>query len=104
MTLNGLAAQLYLDKSTASRVVNSLERKGYLRRSIDPRDGRALSLEATKKALALHSRIEQDLLDEMRKLVADIDPDVRQATARLVARLAKAAKIRFSRPDTSDQG
>jgi MarR family 2-MHQ and catechol resistance regulon transcriptional repressor len=104
MTLNGLAAQLYLDKSTASRVVNSLERKGYLRRSIDPRDGRALSLEATKKALALHSRIEQDLLDEMRKLVADIDPDVRQATARLVARLAKAAKIRFSRLDTSDQG
>lgn len=103
MTLNGLAAELYLDKSTASRVVDSLERKGYVRRSVDPRDARALRLEVTKRGLVLHSQIEQDLVDEMRKLVADIDPDVRRATARLVARLAKAAKIRFSRPERNDQ-
>ena len=29
-TLNELAAELYLDKSTASRVVTTLERKGYV--------------------------------------------------------------------------
>ena len=33
MTLNDLAAHLYLDKSTASRVVDALERKGYVARS-----------------------------------------------------------------------
>ena len=33
MTLNDLAAQLYLDKSTASRVVDALERKGYVART-----------------------------------------------------------------------
>lgn len=96
MTLNQLAGELYLDKSTASRMVGSLERKGYIHRSVAADDARALSLTVTKKGLALHSRIEKDLAREMKKLVADVDPDVRQATARLVARLAKAAAARFS--------
>lgn len=99
MTLNRLATELYLDKSTASRVVASLERKGYLRRSVDPGDARALSLEVSKKGVELHCRIEQDLVDEMKKLLADIDPDVRQSTARLFARLARAATARFTQKE-----
>jgi DNA-binding MarR family transcriptional regulator len=99
MTLNELAAELYLDKSTASRVVDPLERKGYVRRSVDPNDARALSLKVTKKGQGLHYQIEQDLLVEMKRLVAEIDPDVRQATAHLIARLAKAATARFSKQE-----
>jgi DNA-binding MarR family transcriptional regulator len=97
MPLNGLAAALYLDKSTASRVVDSLERKGYVRRTADPNDGRALRLEVTRKGRDIHSRIENDLVDEMKGLLTQFDPDVRQATTRLVARLARAAKARFSK-------
>jgi DNA-binding MarR family transcriptional regulator len=96
MPLNGLASALYLDKSTASRVVDSLERKGYVRRTADPNDGRALRLEVTSKGREIHTRIENDLVDEVKKMLTDFDPDVRQATTRLVARLAKAAKARFS--------
>src|SRR5687767_3520590 len=40
MTLNDLAAHLYLDKSTASRVVDALERKGYVTRTSHPSDRR----------------------------------------------------------------
>lgn len=97
MTLNQLADELYLDKSTASRVVDSLEQKGYVRRSPDPNDGRALQLIPTKTGETLHYRIEKNLVSEMEKLLSDFDPDVRQATARLVARLAKAAAARFSK-------
>src|SRR5690348_5129434 len=39
MTLNDLASHLYLDKSTTSRVVDALERKGYVVRSEHPADG-----------------------------------------------------------------
>src|ERR671910_1879293 len=46
-TLNELAAELCLDKSTASRVVATLERKGYVARSPHPRDRRAVLLTAT---------------------------------------------------------
>jgi MarR family 2-MHQ and catechol resistance regulon transcriptional repressor len=97
MPLNGLAAELYLDKSTSSRVVDSLERKGYVRRAPDPSDGRALRLEVTGKGRDLHSRIENDLVEEMKNLLTEFDPDVRQATTRLVARLARMAKERFSK-------
>lgn len=96
MTLNELAAKLYLDKSTASRVIDSLEQKGYVSRLVDPDDGRARILEVTKKGKELHSRIEFDLVNEMKQLLADFDPDVRQATIRLFARLVNAVKIRFS--------
>src|SRR6185436_17114243 len=42
--LNELAAELYLDKSTASRVVGALERKRYVSRAPHPEDGRAIVL------------------------------------------------------------
>ena len=99
ISLNRLSSELYLDKSTASRVIDSLERKGYIRRSVDPRDGRALRLEVTKQGKKLHSRIEQDLVNEMKKLIADFDPDIRQATIRLVAQLARTATARFSQEE-----
>ena len=96
MTLNKLAAEMFLDKSTASRVIDSLERKGYVSRKADPEDARALRLEVTKPGKELHSRIEEDLIEEKKELLADFDQDVRQATIRLISRLARAATIKFS--------
>ncbi|UCE07042.1 MAG: MarR family transcriptional regulator [bacterium] len=96
MTLKRLATRLYLDKSTASRVVDSLEKKGYVQRTVDPSDSRARILEVTRKGQELHARIERDLINEMKNLLEDFDPDVRQATIRLFAKLAQAATIRFS--------
>jgi DNA-binding MarR family transcriptional regulator len=98
-TLNDLAADLYLDKSTASRVVDSLEKKGYVSRSADPSDGRALRLKVTGRGRSLHARVEKDLVNEMKGMIADFDLDVRQATIRLVARLSRAAAIRFGKKE-----
>jgi MarR family 2-MHQ and catechol resistance regulon transcriptional repressor len=94
MTLNDLAAHLYLDKSTASRVVDALERKGYVDRSPHPADRRALLLVATAAGRELHGRIERDLLTEEEALLAGFDPNVRRAMTELVARLAHAAATR----------
>src|SRR5688500_9788410 len=46
-TLNELAAELCLDKSTASRIVAALERKGHVARAPHPTDRRAVVLAAT---------------------------------------------------------
>ena len=43
LTLGELAAHLYLDKSTASRVVDALQRKGYVDRTTHPDGVEALS-------------------------------------------------------------
>ena len=98
LTLNRLATALRLDKSTTSRMVDTLEEKKYVRRATDPVDGRALRLEITARGKKLHYRIQQDLIDEMKDLLTTIDPQVRQAASHLVTRLAQAAAQRFA-PD-----
>ncbi len=100
MTLNELAAELYLDKSTTSRVVDSLVEKGYVRRSRDSGDVRSLSLEPTQKGIALHSKIHRDLVMEMRNLIAGDSSATRRATIRAVTRLARLASKKFGRKGT----
>jgi DNA-binding MarR family transcriptional regulator len=94
VTMNELAALLWLDKSTASRVVDGLEKAGLVRRGPHPSDGRSILLTPTTSGRALHERIVHDLIEEEKRLLAEFDPDVRQAMTRLVARLARAAAER----------
>lgn len=94
LTLNELAAHLYLDKSTASRVIDALERKEYVQRTAHPRDGRAVLLVATEAGKALYRTIRVDLLAEEKTLLAGFDPEIRQAMTQLVARLARAVAAR----------
>ena len=94
MTLNDLAAQLYLDKSTASRVVDALERKGYVTRLTHPEDRRAVLLDATPAGRALEGKIRDSILAEEREMLAGFAPDVRQAMAQLLRRLARATAAR----------
>ena len=91
MTLNDLAAFLYIDKSTASRVIDALERKGYVQRSAHPKDRRSVLLEATPAGRDLEGRIRESILAEERQLLADFTPEVRKAMTQLIRRLARAA-------------
>ncbi len=93
-TLNELATELYLDKSTASRVVATLERKGYVVRQPHPRDRRAILIDVTAAGRRLHTRIEKDLIEETRQLLHAFEPAVREAAPALLSRLAKAAERR----------
>ena len=94
LTGNELAAELYLDKSTASRVVDALERKGYVERTRHPGDGRSVRLEITASGRALHDRIVAGILAEEQALLADFDPEIRRALTALLQRLARAAGAR----------
>jgi DNA-binding MarR family transcriptional regulator len=90
LTINELAGHLYLDKSTASRIANSLVDKGYLARARDAEDGRLVRLVPTPSGAALCRRIEADLSTEYAELLTDFDPDVRAALPRLLSRLARS--------------
>jgi MarR family transcriptional regulator, 2-MHQ and catechol-resistance regulon repressor len=95
LTLNELAAALYLDKSTASRVLDGLEKKGYATRGEHPESRRSILIGATPAGIELIDRIEEDLLREEMRLLEDFEPDVRRAAARLIERLARAAAARI---------
>ena len=92
--LNEVAAELYLDKSTASRVIAALERKRYVTRASHPEDGRAIVLTVTPAGRRLHDRIRRDLIAEARQLLEDFEPEVREGAARLILRLARSAATR----------
>ena len=98
MTINDLAAHLYLDKSTASRIANGLVDKGLLARARDAEDGRIVRLIATREGTDIHDRIEDDQSRQYAELLADFNPDVRAALTTLVARLGRSFA---SRVDTS---
>ena len=94
LTVNELAAHLYLDKSTASRVANTLVAKGLVARARDSVDGRIVRLEPTRDGLAVHQLVKTDLANEYVALLADFDPDVRSAFTELLGRLGGAFAAR----------
>ena len=94
-TLNELAAALYLDKSTASRVVDALVAKGYAAREPHPGDGRAVLLTPTPAGRRLYARIDGDLLGEARAVLAGFPPEVRRSMNELLQRFHAAAASRI---------
>ncbi|RNF86542.1 MarR family winged helix-turn-helix transcriptional regulator [Montanilutibacter psychrotolerans] len=90
-----LAEALRLDKSTTTRVVDALARKGYVERLPDSEDARAVSLRVTSEGRTLYERINSELIAQQIDLIQDLDPDVCAAATEILKRLARAAKARF---------
>jgi MarR family 2-MHQ and catechol resistance regulon transcriptional repressor len=95
--LGELAQAMYLDKSTASRVVGALVRKGYVGQRTDSHDGRARTLHATSAGSRLHARIARELVEQQKALIEDFDPAVRRAVVDVIRGVTKAAEARFRR-------
>ena len=91
MTLNEFAASLFLEKSSASRLADGLERKGYLKRKARADDGRYVQLELTKRGRMLNESIERDLIEERAQVLADLTPEERAVVIESIARLSGAA-------------
>ena len=95
LRLGGLAERLFLDKSTTSRVVATLVKKGYVQQRPDATDARAVAISATARGERLCARINTDLVDQQRQLLEDLEPSVRAGVVEVVRRLARAADARF---------
>jgi MarR family 2-MHQ and catechol resistance regulon transcriptional repressor len=89
MTVNDLAAHLYCDKSTASRLAQGLVDKGYLVRERDADDARIVRLVPTAEGAALCATIAADETREYAELLSDFDPAVRGEIDRLVRKLGR---------------
>ncbi len=97
-----LAQELLLDKSTTSRVVETLVRKNYVTRLPDPEDSRAVLIQATAAGRKLFDKIHAELIGEQKAMIADLDPEVRAAATKLLQRLTGAAARRIGLADSCD--
>jgi MarR family 2-MHQ and catechol resistance regulon transcriptional repressor len=94
MTLNELADAMKLQKSTVSRIVGTMVRKGFVRRERHQGDRRAVALTPTVSGRRRYFRIEADLVEENRRLLEDFSPRVRLSVIALIERLTEAAARR----------
>jgi DNA-binding MarR family transcriptional regulator len=89
ITVNDLAARLYCDKSTASRLAQALVDKGYVLRQRDKEDARVVRLVPTATGAALCAAVETTEAHEYAALLADFEPVVRAEIIRLVSKLGR---------------
>jgi MarR family transcriptional regulator for hemolysin len=73
LTLDELAAALYTDQSSLSRVVDRMARTGLIARAVDPADRRALRITLTAKGAALARPIRRIAAHIDRRLTRALD-------------------------------
>lgn len=91
LTVNELAAALFLEKSSASRLADGLVRKGYAERATDPEDRRRVRISLTQSGRALARKVEEDLTAHRGELLTGLPASERRAVIRAVERLAELA-------------
>jgi DNA-binding MarR family transcriptional regulator len=94
LSLNELAADMLLDKSTLSRVVDGLEKQRAVKRTSHPADGRSTLIEATRSGASRYARVEADLVAENAKVLSGFTAPVRRQLVALIAELTRAARER----------
>lgn len=94
LRLQVLAEEMFLDKSTASRVIDTLERKGYVSRVEDNEDRRAVRIQVTEAGRELYAKIRADLIAEERAMIENLSAEARQGALSLLRQITRATEIR----------
>jgi MarR family 2-MHQ and catechol resistance regulon transcriptional repressor len=90
LRLGELARRLHLEKSTTSRTVDALQRKGLVERRAHERDRRALQIDVTTAGRRLHERIAREVRQRYRKLLEDVPAEFRPVVIGFLERLAQS--------------
>ena len=89
LSLSAISAELFVDRSTACRTVGLLEDRGYLVRTADPRDGRAIRVDLTAAGRALEARLSEDAVWETEALLSALPAEDRCVALGLVRELTR---------------
>ena len=94
LRLQALAKQLFLNKSSVSRLVDSLEHKGYLERTVAESDRRGVFICVTAAGLVAYNKIRSELIAEERGMIENIPPEIRQGIVALLKKITHATELR----------
>ncbi len=97
LSVNALASALGLHKSNASRIVDALEAKRFVRRKGDPADGRVVRIEITARGAAAHAAIRAGVEARYAEILARVPAMVRKQLVELVRALGDEAAVRIGR-------
>ena len=91
LSLTALSAELFVDRSTACRIVGLLEDHGHVVRRADPRDGRAIRVELTEAGRALEAGLRGDAVRETAEALAGFDPRARSDALLFLRQLTRTS-------------
>ena len=97
-----LAERLNLEKSTVSRMVADMERKGFVVRERDPANRRFYRLRLTKAGRAMHARIATAMHDHFVRSVSAMSDVERDALLTGLPALIKAMRADALGADSAD--
>jgi DNA-binding MarR family transcriptional regulator len=92
MSQQALAEQLHLEKSTVSRLIQHLERRGWVRRIRDLHDTRMFRLQLSETGHEQASRLVKSLMERHQRLLAALKPDEQEALAYGLSALVRALR------------
>jgi DNA-binding MarR family transcriptional regulator len=95
---------MHLDKSTTSRVVQALVRKGYAEHAPEAGDRRAVAIAATRSGRRLYDRITKELIEQQKLVIEGLEPKVRRGAIEIIRRLVRAAEARILCGPGPDEG
>src|SRR6266487_3157126 len=90
MSQQALAEQLHLEKSTVSRLIQHLERRGWVRRVRDLHDTRMFQLHLSEAGHEQALRLAKSLAERHERLLAALRPDEQEALAYGLSALVRA--------------
>ncbi|MDE9367259.1 MarR family winged helix-turn-helix transcriptional regulator [Luteipulveratus sp. YIM 133132] len=93
-TLVELADHMGMTKQSASTLVADLERKGYVRRSPHPVDGRATMLTLTPRGVAATEAASRAGRDVVRRWAREVGDERLEVFAQVAAAMAREGRVR----------
>jgi len=94
MTMSELARTLYLEASTATRIIDRLVDAGLVERTTSDRDRRKCLVGATDAGRRLVGQIRSDLIEEHVEVLRQVPEDSREAVITALDRLLEAFQAR----------
>src|SRR5260370_4043729 len=92
MSQQVLAEELHLEKSTVSRLIKQLERRGWVKRVGDLHDTRMFRLHLSDAGHEQASRLARSLAERHQRLLAELKPDEQEALAYGLSALVRALR------------
>jgi DNA-binding MarR family transcriptional regulator len=88
-----LAEMLRLEKSSLSGLVDRVERRALVRRTVSPLDRRAVSVETTPEGKSIVDAFYDEVSDRLLSIVSDLSAADRERFARLATRIVFAESV-----------
>lgn len=97
-----LASMIGLDTSTLASVIDRLEGRGWVKRSVSPADRRARLLHLTPQAEALIQAMEPDMLRAQERMLEPLPPEQRVAFMHMLRTLVEGNNDYSRAPSRAD--